>query len=824
MPAGEPVLLRWARTYSHWLHRSAHLVLCGALAVAVVGAVLAARLEIRGGFSALLPPQQRSVQDLEAIQRRVQLFGSMYLIVESDDDSARQAAAGDLRDRLRALESPLVGSVETSQAEAARFLYDQRFLLIERDDLLRGRDALREYIQRARERASPFFIDLENDEEKQERERALDDLKRRLAAAEHRRDLATSAYTSRDGRLQLIVLRTTFAAADTTRGGRLVELIRAPIRAVAAAHHVQVGVTGDVITNVQERDSIAQGMAWAAVLTVFLVLVSLVLYYRTIHAVWVTLLGLAVGSLATFGIAEIVIGHLNLATAFLAAIVVGNGINPNLILMARYREELRRCPHSPETLARAIAGALRGTATASITASVAYASLIVTEFRGFRDFGVIASFGMVFCWVAAFTVVPALLIVLFRWRSSSWARPETWGVALGRLLPQRPWPVLVAGGLALAGFGAVVVHFVSDDPIEEDFRNLRSDSPAIRVNRSWNDRVKAEFESPPNRHAADRFIIGLQSAAEAKHVRDYLARAAADAPAAERLLVYAHSLQEILPPDAAQRLKLLGEIRALIDDSLRRFGSRIADEDRRLLAKLRPPDTLRELHPADLPEPILAPFRETDGALGRIVIAATDQRFDHWNVSDVVQFVRIFRTLDLPATAQVGGQAFVFSDILGSMKRDGPLASLLALLGSVSAVFLVVGTRWHGLVTLASTALGVVSMIAMASLLGVKVNFLDFIALPITIGIGIDYAANMAARDQQDRPRDPRHLLATTGGAVLLCSLTTTIGYGSLLLSDNAGIRSFGLTAMVGEVTCVAAALFWAGACFGWLRARGAIQ
>ena len=30
-----------------------------------------------------------------------------------------------------------------------------------------------------------------------------------------------------------------------------------------------------------------------------------------------------------------------------------------------------------------------------------------------------------------------------------------------------------------------------------------------------------------------------------------------------------------------------------------------------------------------------------------------------------------------------------------------------------------------------------------------------------------------------------------------------TVGYGSLLLSANAGIRSFGLMAIIGEITCL---------------------
>ena len=42
---------------------------------------------------------------------------------------------------------------------------------------------------------------------------------------------------------------------------------------------------------------------------------------------------------------------------------------------------------------------------------------------------------------------------------------------------------------------------------------------------------------------------------------------------------------------------------------------------------------------------------------------------------------------------------------------------------------------------------------------------------------------------------------------MVLCSFTTIVGYGSLLLSANQGIRSFGPAALIGEVTCFGAAM-----------------
>jgi predicted RND superfamily exporter protein len=92
------------------------------------------------------------------------------------------------------------------------------------------------------------------------------------------------------------------------------------------------------------------------------------------------------------------------------------------------------------------------------------------------------------------------------------------------------------------------------------------------------------------------------------------------------------------------------------------------------------------------------------------------------------------------------------------------------------------------------------------TLLSLKFNFVNFAVLPITFGIGVDYAVNLYQRYLQTGSVE--EALASSGGAVALCSLTTMIGYATLVTADNQAIQSFGLTAVIGEITCLSAALF----------------
>jgi predicted RND superfamily exporter protein len=141
--------------------------------------------------------------------------------------------------------------------------------------------------------------------------------------------------------------------------------------------------------------------------------------------------------------------------------------------------------------------------------------------------------------------------------------------------------------------------------------------------------------------------------------------------------------------------------------------------------------------------------------------------------------------------------------VLVQIRNDGPLVTAIAIAGLVVMVLLVVGRTRRAYAVLAATAAGTLAMIAACALVGLKINFLDFVALPITLGLGVDYAINVAERASTT---DPRSALQSTGGSVLVCSITTVIGYGSLLVSDNLAIRGFGLASLIGEITCMVAA------------------
>jgi uncharacterized protein len=795
--------------YVAWLERRRRRVLWLAALLAAAGLALALTLPLRADLSNLLPAHERSVRDLEAIEGRTTALGLVLCAVASNDAAERERGALALAERVRRIDRSLVADVVVDDSAGRSYVAEHRFLFAPLADLEAARDVLAARVRRAELSANPLYVSLDDPSdvarEKAEEDRTITKLRARLDDADGK-DRRPRQIISKDGRTQVLIVQAAFPSASVGQGERLVAALGEAIAGAAreVGPGVSFGMTEDVVIAVAEHRAILGGMSLALLLTVLVVGASMLIYFRSAGALAALLGALAAGTLATFGVVRLTIGHLNSVTAFLSSIVVGNGINFGIIVLGRYLEERRRGWLHGEALAQALGGSFSGTLAAALAAGIAYASLILTDFRGFRDFGVIGGVGMVFCWLAAYAVLPALLSSLDAGGRLKVAGEPGIGRLLARLVAARPAPVLIASGVLVAAASLLTIRFLASDPFEYNWQRLRSDSGMASDARRWMSRIDEAF----GRQFVGGFMIGVGSDAEARAVEKILREHAEDEPGVSpgaALFRKVGSIQDFVPQDQPEKLAVLAELRRLVD----RAGDVIGAADAR---RFRPPDHLRPLTTGDIPEPLARRYVERNGARGFLLFANQASRFDGWNGRDMIAFVDAVRALDLPPGTALGGGAFVFADVLRAVVRAGPRATAAASLGVVVFVLVVLGWGRHAAVTFACVATGTTLMIAGAALFGLKVNFLDFVALPITLGISVDYSVNVVARERLGGAATVRGALATTGGAVLLCSWTTTVGYASLLLSSNAGIRSFGLTAILGELTCLLAAIILAPA------------
>jgi predicted RND superfamily exporter protein len=91
---------------------------------------------------------------------------------------------------------------------------------------------------------------------------------------------------------------------------------------------------------------------------------------------------------------------------------------------------------------------------------------------------------------------------------------------------------------------------------------------------------------------------------------------------------------------------------------------------------------------------------------------------------------------------------------------------------------------------------------------GVDLNLANSIFLPLVVGAGVEYGIIIVQRWRQREVENRDVVLPfSTGQGVILAGLTTTVGFGSLTLSNHQGLYSLGLLTMIGSLVILAAAI-----------------
>ncbi|MDF2691728.1 MAG: putative rane protein, partial [Labilithrix sp.] len=270
------------------------------------------------------------------------------------------------------------------------------------------------------------------------------------------------------------------------------------------------------------------------------------------------------------------------------------------------------------------------------------------------------------------------------------------------------------------------------------------------------------------------------------------------------------TLNDFLPGTPADQQAKLVVLERLRDRLTPKVMSSLAEDEEKSVREMTPPESLRVVGQTDLPLLLKTRFSERDGTLGTVFYIrykADLARNDGHNL------LRMAATIDgvrLPDGTRVdtASRATVFAEMIKSLERDGPLATAVSFLAVLMVVILATSSKRGAVAVILSLILGVVWMVGVATLFGERLNFLNFIALPITFGIGSEYPFNIF-----DRSRllggDVTGAVKLHFGAVALCSYTTTVGYGSLLFADNQALQSFGRFAIGGEIACFLAAVLF---------------
>jgi uncharacterized membrane protein YdfJ with MMPL/SSD domain len=358
--------------------------------------------------------------------------------------------------------------------------------------------------------------------------------------------------------------------------------------------------------------------------------------------------------------------------------------------------------------------------------------------------------------------------------------------------------------------GVAVSRFDVSTQLEHDFSKLRRVDTWQNGDGYWGrkvDNLLGRYLTP---------TVVMTDSHDAARTAAATIRDAVDHGALHDMVASVRTIDDVLPVDQPAKLELVSRIRDALTPKMR---SLLDENHRKKLDDLLGADDLAAVTVSDLPRSFTTGLRERDGTVGRTVLVYPRPSDVLWKAQAIHEFVGVLRSTG----GRVAGPIPLSDDIIASISRDAPVASLASFLGVVVIVLVVLRGRREAAMVIGSLVVGVLWLAGAAMLLDVKVNFCNFVAYPITFGIGVDYAVNVMTRYVQDGRRDVTGAVRSTGAAVGLCSLTTIIGYSSLLLAKNRALFLFGETAVLGEIACLTAAVVALPALLVWAGRRQAL-
>ncbi|MGE6759685.1 efflux RND transporter permease subunit [Corallococcus interemptor] len=759
------------------------------LAVALVTAAagfFASRLEFRGSFVELLPEGAPEVRDLTRVSEKAGGDGYLVIMAKGTAPEALKAYATEFQKRLEAL--PTVRYVEHHYDVA--FFRRHGLLLLPTAEVASLRQDLEARVRYERERASPLFVDLETEAAPPTFEEI---------AKKHTPDTTALPETlaNKEGTEVYLMIKPSGTAGDLAFAREFVASVFDTGRKLAAEKYpgVTLEATGNFQNRIEEDAVMRRDLSNAGLLSALIAVGLILLATRRISALAVVGVPVMVGLVLTFAFAQGAIGHLNIVTGFLVAILIGLGIEYGVHLAMRYWEE-REQLGVKDALTAAVRGTFSGALTSAFTNAAAFFVLVLAQFHAFQQFGLLAGVGVLMAVLSAYALGPSLLAIAERIRPfrrdtavPASAQAPAPAPAPAPAKEWRRWPtgVIVAVALSVVGFAAYSVGIAPRLGFETNLRNLKGDSPASRLD----DHITEQIGAPLN-----PAILAVDTLDQVRTVEAVIAQVKAK-NGADSVFLRTASLSDLVPSDVAGHEAEMGRIRTLLDGL-----PKSAQEDPRV-------KDLREMVDAkpygldQLPVEARRRFEALDGKGMFLLLFPSVSNYDtkdlhRWaaQLDEVVVGAKA-KGVDLAVLDSNRIAARIFSLVRG----DGPFI----LWAAAAVVFLVILASLRSfkraLLVAGPLFLGMTCLAGGMYLFDVQLNFINAVVLPNLLAIAVDNSVHLFHRYEEEGPGSLGRVVRSTGFAAVVATLSNAAGYGALLVANHQGLRSIGQIALLGVVS-----------------------
>jgi len=759
------------------------LVVCAALVT--LGALwVASGLTYSPRLDNLLPQDLELVQEFNQVVEKTGGSGPLVVVLEGLKPQQAPEVIDSLTGRFQRV--PDVYFVDSRIP--VEFLNNRQLLFAPQSDLEELDKVVGDAIEHARSSLTGFFGTSQDSYSSTE----LQDLSGNYKIFENIQPF----YKGKSGNRYYIFIQPRGTASNTGFTQNFVQSIQHQIDQFLSGNrfpNLKIQFSGGMITRIEENRVIQNDLKHSVIVAVVLVTFILALYNRSILSIILLFIPLVTSLSLTFALTRLLIGHVNIISGFLVAILTGLGINYGIHLYIRFKQELRKgktIPAAAELVATQVG---RSGVIAMATTISVFSLLMFSDFRGFSEFGAIAAIGIMCSFLSYFFLLPALILCADKIHGLRKPRPRLFTLKISAIYSRTPL-FLAASFILLLFFS---LFLLPDIQFEHDFRKLRGESPA------------ADFEAETTADFGFAFsptVIMTPNKEDLFKIHQTL-QAIKEKYGDDSTIGIHHSLDLF----SLKQYKNKKEILERIHDKL--IKDRDIIEISMGTQRYRKLKRLAEAKPFDeenIPPNLLKRFMAQDQYL-LLIFSPADKNF--FDVRNIYQLEKEIKELKESLAKDniyfaVLNENLLAAAILDLVQQKGP--QILAW--AMGLVFLILLWDYRSPRLAFKTFLPLFTGLsltgALMAVFHIKLNFINMVMLPSIVGIMIDHCVYLGHHILDYSRHETTKSVKETGSAIILSALASLAGYASLNIAHHAGVRSIAHVVEVGIIICTLCALF----------------
>lgn len=572
-------------------------------------------------------------------------------------------------------------------------------------------------------------------------------------------------------------------------------------------------------SDAEGKDAREENLLILTVVALAVIVVLLALFYRNQSDIHITMLGLGMTILWTFGALSWlspggagIVDPDNILLTLVPVLLISLSVDYALQIVGRYREALRSNAEEgnnpgqgDDASGRAIARSVRlcgvPVLLAAGTTAVSLLANLSSRFEPIADFGIIASIGVISGWIVMTNFVPAARLMLDRRLAAKGKEPTTRPLAdtipgAAAVLPRvatgvarRPLPVITAA-LALTVLSVVAAGNLSTSFAVKDF--LPNDSDTFK---SF-DFLEENFDG-----SATLMTVLIETDLDnSKAVRDLT-------DLHTTLVDPLRRPDGIVGPPLASAGTLLADWTdqggenhdPAVAAAFNHLKTRITATDEEARQAW---DLLRDSDPKGFAEVVDLRSNGLDRTIIQIPVAVQSNEA----LQELIAKLERLWGGDSSEITVTGGDALIalITEELADSQVLSVSLVIAAALAILVAYFGISQSRpLLGLITIIPIAVTLSWLLGAMWVFGISYNMGTALMVVLTIGIGVDYTIHLTHRFLEELQESARVVdairgaMVTTGGALLASALTTALGLLALLFSPLVPMQELGILAAV---------------------------